>query len=520
MLINRESIVVDRKVGSTLMQLMSEGEITLAEGKADIGTLLKCNAELIPNECRVGDNRVSFDGVLKIKGMYLSGGEGKSVHGFTYDMPVSDFVNIEGAAEGMTPYMSCTSTVHSCTPINERKLKYKVITDVDMCVREQAECSYVSSIEDVPLNHQRFKRINAEQSVLHHRDIFTVRDSLTLPMGKPNIGEVIESDLKVSSVDYRCGDGSVRISGDLNLSLIYKGEGESNPMELYEGTIPFRGEIEAEGVTGDMLCDVTLMLKENSVNISADEDGEMRVADVDAAIEVNTEARENVDAQVLEDVYIINKSARLCEKTVVCSVCAAKNISQCPVKEVVTLDDKAPDMLQIYRTEGKPYIDYTEISDGKIEVEGAVAADILYVTGNDDMPVYCFKGMVPFKHTAQANGAKSGMDCTVTAQLEHIGFNMLSGREVEVRCVINIHAMAEDTREISLVDDVVIEDIDKAYLNSLASITLYVVRKGDTLWKLAKKFNTTVEDIAAVNDIENPDLIYPRQRLIIVKRVA
>ena len=48
---------------------------------------------------------------------------------------------------------------------------------------------------------------------------------------------------------------------------------------------------------------------------------------------------------------------------------------------------------------------------------------------------------------------------------------------------------------------------------------IYTVQNGDTLWKLAKRFNTTVEDILAVNDIENPDLIYPGQRLIIVKHI-
>ncbi|MBR1736012.1 MAG: LysM peptidoglycan-binding domain-containing protein, partial [Firmicutes bacterium] len=48
---------------------------------------------------------------------------------------------------------------------------------------------------------------------------------------------------------------------------------------------------------------------------------------------------------------------------------------------------------------------------------------------------------------------------------------------------------------------------------------IYIVQKGDTLWKLAKKFNTSVEDIARINDIENPDLIYPEQKLLILKRV-
>lgn len=41
----------------------------------------------------------------------------------------------------------------------------------------------------------------------------------------------------------------------------------------------------------------------------------------------------------------------------------------------------------------------------------------------------------------------------------------------------------------------------------------YVVRPGDTLTKIAEKFGTTVQRLTWLNDISDPNLIYPRQRL-------
>lgn len=41
----------------------------------------------------------------------------------------------------------------------------------------------------------------------------------------------------------------------------------------------------------------------------------------------------------------------------------------------------------------------------------------------------------------------------------------------------------------------------------------YIVQPGDTLYKIARKFNTTVQAILAVNNIPNPNLIYPGQLL-------
>ena len=51
-------------------------------------------------------------------------------------------------------------------------------------------------------------------------------------------------------------------------------------------------------------------------------------------------------------------------------------------------------------------------------------------------------------------------------------------------------------------------------------IASYVSQSDDTLWCLAKKLNTTVDDIVELNDIETPGLIYPGQKLLILKKVC
>jgi LysM repeat protein len=47
--------------------------------------------------------------------------------------------------------------------------------------------------------------------------------------------------------------------------------------------------------------------------------------------------------------------------------------------------------------------------------------------------------------------------------------------------------------------------------------TIYTVRPGDTLWDISRKFGVSIGDIARDNRITNPDRIYSGQRLIITK---
>jgi nucleoid-associated protein YgaU len=41
--------------------------------------------------------------------------------------------------------------------------------------------------------------------------------------------------------------------------------------------------------------------------------------------------------------------------------------------------------------------------------------------------------------------------------------------------------------------------------------TIYVVRKGDSVYKIAQKFGTTMQAIIIANNLSNPDLIFPGQ---------
>ncbi|MEJ2749525.1 MAG: LysM peptidoglycan-binding domain-containing protein, partial [Anaerolineae bacterium] len=45
--------------------------------------------------------------------------------------------------------------------------------------------------------------------------------------------------------------------------------------------------------------------------------------------------------------------------------------------------------------------------------------------------------------------------------------------------------------------------------------TVYIVKRGDTLYIIARKFGVTVQALTAVNQITNPSLIFPGQKLLI-----
>lgn len=54
---------------------------------------------------------------------------------------------------------------------------------------------------------------------------------------------------------------------------------------------------------------------------------------------------------------------------------------------------------------------------------------------------------------------------------------------------------------------------EKALFEEISAALIYIVRKGDTLSKIAARYNTTYQAIARLNGISDPNKIYTGQRL-------
>lgn len=60
-----------------------------------------------------------------------------------------------------------------------------------------------------------------------------------------------------------------------------------------------------------------------------------------------------------------------------------------------------------------------------------------------------------------------------------------------------------------------VQNIVNNRLSNKSNEIIYIVKSGDTLSSIAKRYNTTYQKIANDNNISNPNLIYPNQKLII-----
>lgn len=511
-----KNITADKIIGSEKAQLIQEGEIILRDNQPDIDIILKCDANIIPEESHSEENRLSFKGRLLINILYC--GKDKGVHSISTEVPINDFINIEGADTNMLSNINAVISNVECKKVNDRKFGYKIMSEVNGMVTELAEIEAITDLYDIPREQQQFGNVNTSRTICQKMETFTVTDDITLPATKLPISEILSLSCNITNSEFKPQEDSVNSSGDVSVVILYTSTEGGFP-ELYEFDIPFNFALEAENTDTDSIADVNLYIKDCFYNVLENDEGEPKIINMEINVGADINTSQNESNEVLEDAYVLNNdvnftTTELCYSGIVC-----RNRGQCPVKEIVTLDEKCPNMLQIFRATGTVYIDDISIYENKVVIEGAINIDIMYITGNDEMPIYSHSDTIPFTQTIDARGAMDGMEASINANIAHIGFNMLSDREVEVRCALNTNTTVRETRCINLITDVTITPLPPDIIDKIPSMAIYVVKKGDTLWKLAKRFNTTVQSLVDINNIENPDLIYPNQKLIIVKNV-
>ncbi len=112
--------------------------------------------------------------------------------------------------------------------------------------------------------------------------------------------------------------------------------------------------------------------------------------------------------------------------------------------------------------------------------------------------------------------SQSGMTFDTKANLEDLQCS-IEGNSLAVKAVVYFYAKCSDVFDKEYVKD--IEQNDDT-VEKKASITIYTIQKGDTLWNLAKKYKTTIDTLVKLNDIEDPDSIYAGDKIMIPGRAV
>ena len=157
-----------------------------------------------------------------------------------------------------------------------------------------------------------------------------------------------------------------------------------------------------------------------------------------------------------------------------------------------------------------PIIQKENRLNSKIVFEGEL--ELRFILSNNDLQMDTRTAKIPFEYTLDNVDDSENVNTNMDIEVANQDFIVQDGGAVTSNVDMMMNTNYYRNTNLNIMDEIQTngEREEQDY-----NIIMYIVKKDDTLWKIAKRYGSTVEDIARANGIEDENKIYIGQKLFI-----
>lgn len=494
-------------------QFLVQEDYNVPDSKEDVKDLLRKDGKVEIREVKAGEHGMIVRGDVRFSLLYQTDSPESKLKSLEGKIPFEELVYTEEKGKAQCRVREVKMDFQADL-IHSRKVSIKAVLDLTLQSEEIVAKEWTVHAEaDFPICQ---KKVPVQMLSLQasRKDTYRIKEKCTLPGTKETMQELLWSDLSCGRLDVRPEDGEFFLSGELLLFCFYESP-EGKP-DWIESRIPYEGRILCPEASSGMYHHVKPRMIDILTEIRPDGDGEMRVIGVEATLEMEIEIWAEEEMEVLEDAYALSEKCIPDKKVMTYEEPVMQNLSKCKVIEQLSLPELEEDILQICHSSGRAQIERIAMTEEGIMVEGVLHICFLYVKANDTLPFAVWQGMVPFFHMIGSNETGSEIRYDLTGDLEQLSISLLGGDSVEVKAILSFSSLVRKERKVTMVAEMDVEPFTQKELEEGPTVVGYVVREGDCLWDLAKKYHTTEAAIREGNHLSEEN-VKPGCRILIFK---
>lgn len=494
-------------------QFFIDDDYNVPDSKGDIARVVMSRGVVKVEEMKRMENYIRVSGKIHFNILYVTEEGEPALESLEGKRPFEEMVYVE--ENGTDQFVLRNARVEfTASVIHSRKLNIKAMAEIEIGTERIADCSLTTDVEDEGSLYKKRKEMQVLQMHTSKKDTYRIKEEVVLPGTKENIGNLLWTDISSRKLDTRVGDGELNLTGELMVFCFY--ESQEGKIDWVEQSISYNGRVECSGVDESMYHHVYATLEDVNVDVRMDEDGEMRSIGIEGTLELRINIYEEENVDILEDAYSLEKECRLETEDAVCEELVLQNHSKCKITEQLSLPELRDDILQICHNSGELQIERMEPVEEGIQIEGVLHLKFLYVKENDEVPFDVWQGMVPFSYLLDCENIGENALFDIQHALEQLSVSLLGSGEVEVKAVLAFHSFIRRPVTVGTITNVSLEPLAMDEISKRPGIIGYMVKDGDELWDLAKRYSTTVEGIRTVNALES-DKIKEGDRILIFK---
>lgn len=513
----KENIECEQLLGENTADTIVKVEYIIPDTLPDVSEILMLDAKPTILSKEVLQDKIGVEGQVVYNIMYLARVEGKSeVFNAVYTGKFSNNVEIRGTQHDMSCEVECYVEHIGCSIVNERKIAIEGIIKIKSGVYKNYEFEIVKDVTGVSDIQMHKNPASVDKIMGTASGDMVAKAHIQIPTEKPQIGSIMNSDIIIHKKDIKILEGKVKVEASAQIGLLYKSR-ESGDIAYITCDVPVEKELDMVSAQPDMDSIVDISVGATDEDLKEDDLGESRIVDIEALVKSNVKVMSKQEIEVLDDAYSPSMMIKIDKKDYELNVLHGHRPIETIIKGDIELSKDMPQAVEAVMCSGSVCVTDKKLVEDKALVEGVLNVNILYKTNNSEKPYYTAGDEIPFSTAIEIPGCKIDMQCMAKANLEGIDAYVEAGN-LAVKALVEVEAQVSYVTHKEFM--VNMEEDESEVPEKKASVTIYVIQQGDTLWKIAKYYHTTIDMLIDINKIENPDMIKPGDKLIIPGRAV
>lgn len=503
--ITKETLNVNKVVCEKKEMINVQGDMIVPDSKPDILNTINTSGNVCIYKKEIMDGKTRIDGNVLTYIMYLADGNSDNVRGLNTGLDFSETINVPELETGMNVDITPTIKLIECKVLNGRKIGIKVTLEISMKVYSKEEVNIVTNMNDD--NIQVLSQNMKVNSLLGEGSTKAfVKENISIP-STDNLAEILSAQMCLVDKDIKISYNKIIAKSEVEIKMVYLTE--EGRICTTQSRLPLVGFIDMPNIKEENICDTTYMVRNILIKPNAIEEHSVYI---EVETEISCMVYEEREIKTIQDMYCPGEKMEF-DKTMVNTITnkqCKRNI--CSLREKVNVPEL--DGGTIINVVVNPIINKENKLNGKIIFEGEVELNFVF-TDHSAVGINTKKVNIPFEQTVE--GIENSENCRVDTNIE-VNSQEFTNQEgtVSANVDLNFETDAYKNTAIPVINNITMEEEENL---EDYSVIIYVVKSGDTLWKIAKRFGSTVDDIVRVNGIENPNKLNVGEKIYIPRYV-
>ncbi len=490
----KSTVVINKKTSSNTKTLEVNGDIIVPDIKPDIVNIINTNGIAYIYKKDIMTGKVKLDGNIETYIIYLAdNGDTRSIQTtltFSESLEESNISDKSFSKETIV-LQSIESKV-----LNERKLSIKANIKIKSEIYEQSEIEITSDFNEIE-GVQKLKEVLEIKSIIGMNKVKTsIKENISVD-GNYQVAEILKTDVEITNCENKISYNKVLAKADANIKIVFLSE--DGKIGVVSTTIPVMSFIDMDKITDENVCNVEYYIRNMLFKVDSKE---LNSINCQIDFDVHCEAYENKSIEVIQDMYGIKNNIDFTRKDVEVQINAQDNYEKTNINERILVED----ILNIYDVKCVPKLLNRNKSGNFFNYECELALSIYYEADNRN-------GLNVKNVTLPFMVKLEGDDEDLEFKINKKEFTV-NNENVDCDVEILSKKTNNNLKTVTIIEDVTYKEIEE---DDMYKMFMYFVKQGDTLWKIAKKFRVSIDDIVSINKLENPNKINVGDRLYIMR---